>query len=217
MWTNFPFSFVATVTLRISCVKLQGKSLFNADFNGPRWKNRAEFAPFASPDLLYLLNPLAQKSWLKNHRQLAKRVPADEVYPVHHSSVKKLTASQQELERQLPEAASSKQCCNVSTATFSQGLPPEGSRSRTDSHLTRETKKSVSSFPSMTSLPVRTATTPCRQPAGHPLLLFTGRKDGGVWPSWPLLKIMLSQLKRFLSTSAGGRKQSTCLSWNRGC
>lgn len=41
---------------------------------------------------------------------------------------------------------------------------------------------------------------------GHPSLLFTDRKDRGVWPSWPLLKIMLSQLQLFLSTSAGGRK-----------
>lgn len=34
--------------------------------------------PFASPDLLYLLNPVAQKSWFINLRGLAKRVPADE-------------------------------------------------------------------------------------------------------------------------------------------
>lgn len=46
------------------------------------------------------------------------------------SSVKKLTASQQELVRQFPKAASSKLYCNVSTATFGQGLPPEGSWSR---------------------------------------------------------------------------------------
>lgn len=41
---------------------------------------------------------------------------------------------------------------------------------------------------------------------GHPSLLVTDRKDQGAWPSWPLLKIMLSQPQLFLSTSAGGRK-----------
>lgn len=92
-------------------------------------KKRGEFSPFSFPDLLYLLNPPAHKSWL-HLRRLAKSVPADEAYPAHHSSVKQLSASQQELVRQFPKAASSKLCCNVSTAAFGQGLPPESSRSR---------------------------------------------------------------------------------------
>lgn len=40
-------------------------------------ENRTKISLFASPDLLYLLNPLELKSWLKNLRQLAKKVPAD--------------------------------------------------------------------------------------------------------------------------------------------
>lgn len=206
-------------------------------------KRREEFDPFESPDLLYLLNPLGQKSWLKNLRQLAKRVPADEVYPAHCSSVKKLTSSQQGVVRQFPKAASSKMCCNVSRAVLGQGLPPEGSQSRAVQFLIltlpERLKRAFQVFwpwlpspllcislqaPFISLHPTLAAEDYCRtaisllfsqfawpwlptgSPQGHPLLLFTDRKDRGVWPSWPLLKIMLSQLQLFLSTSAGGRK-----------
>lgn len=194
--------------------------------------------PLCTPWCTALLNSLASKSWLQNFRQLAKRVPASGVYPAYHSSIKKLTASQQELVKQFPKAASSKPCCSESLVSFGEALPGEGSQSWDVQFLLltllEGLKKSISIFPFLllhtslyvpfTSLHPSLAAEdycwtgislfsrftgpwlPAGNPQGHPSLLFTDRKDRGVWPSWPLLKIMLSQLQLFLSTSAGGRK-----------
>lgn len=190
----------------------------------------AHFTPFALPDLSYLFNSLARKSWLNNLRCLTERVPADNVYPEHHSRGKKarcFPAGAGKAVRRgcFPRAPPAAQHEHARSVRDFSRRPAAQSCPAPDAPVT--TEGLILSFLTTTPLPA------ALHLHKHPLfpsvvdedycpssvsLLFQftqqvpiplswlDRKHRGVRPSWPLSQIMLSQLQLFLSTSAGGRK-----------